>query len=257
MRWYILKLAISGKGGVGKTTIAAILIYLFSTTCKTVYAIDGDPDACLANALGIDAKKASLIKPVVEMRDKIREITGEGALYKLNPSLKGKLDEYCYHLGNINFMRMGNVKKGGSECYCRENTFLSVLMSCLLLDQDEMVVMDMGAGIEHLSRGTARGVDMMLVVVEPSVNSVNTARNVKEMAKDLGIDKVKIIANKIRKKEEENFIRDNFLEENILGFLPFDDKVWENSMDFSQNLTSYRGKLFTNLEEIKKGILSK
>ncbi|MCL2337510.1 MAG: AAA family ATPase, partial [Firmicutes bacterium] len=131
-----MKLAISGKGGVGKTTIAAAIIKYLSQTNATVYAIDADPDACLAPAIGIPAAETAHIKPVVEMRDVIREKAGGGAFYTLNPDLDDFIDDYSYKLGNIRFFRMGDPKKGGSECYCRENTFLNALVTSLLLDKN-------------------------------------------------------------------------------------------------------------------------
>lgn len=227
-----MKIAVSGKGGVGKTTIAAALIKSFSETHQTVYAIDGDPDACLAAAIGIPAKMSADIKPVVEMGDQIRSVSGGGAFYTLNPTIDDHvLEEFSYRHGNIMFMRMGDIKKGGSQCYCRENTFLQALVSLLLLDKNEVVIMDMGAGIEHLSRGTARGVDMMLVVVEPSRNSVNTAINVKKMASDLGIERIRIVGNKIRSEKEREFIDKSFQPGEVLGFISFNNDIWENSMD--------------------------
>lgn len=236
-----MKLAISGKGGVGKTTIAAALIKIFAQSGGIVYAIDGDPDACLAAALSIPENEAEKIKPVVEMRDAIRNKSGGGAFYVLNPKVDDFIEDYSYKIGNnIRFMRMGDPKKGGSECYCRENTFLNALITSLLLDQNDTVIMDMGAGIEHLSRGTARGVDMMLVVVEPSRNSVNTAKNVERMASELGILKVGIIANKIRSQKEKQFIEKSFPDSLILGFVKFSESIWANAMEPS---------LATKLEE--------
>lgn len=248
-----MKLAISGKGGVGKTTIAAALIKSFAETHQTVYAIDGDPDACLAAAIGIPGEQAANIKPVVEMRDKIRAVSGGGAFYVLNPKLDDTIDDYCHIHRNIRFMRMGDVKKGGSECYCRENTFLAALTSSLLLDKDEVVVMDMGAGIEHLSRGTAKGVDLMLVVVEPSRNSVNTARNVVNMALDLGINKVKIIGNKIRSDKERDFIEKSFQHGDVLGFLAFNNTIWESGMEPDSNAAG--GELLVGMREVREKIL--
>lgn len=232
-----MKLAISGKGGVGKTTIASALIKVFAQKRSIVFAIDADPDACLASGIGIPDKKAMAIKPVVDMRDKIRNKSGSGAFYVLNPKLDDSIEEFCYKHGNIWFLRMGDVKKGGSECYCRENTFLNALISSLLLEKDEVVVMDMGAGIEHLTRGTARGVDIMLVVVEPSKNSINTARRVQQMAGDLGIKNVRIIGNKINSAQQKEFIEKNFPGESILGFIPFNDNLWLNAME-SPNVES-------------------
>ncbi|MFZ5632446.1 MAG: AAA family ATPase [Bacillota bacterium] len=249
-----MKIAISGKGGVGKTTIASALIKSFAETHQTVYAIDGDPDACLAAALGIPAAVSSQIKPVVEMGDKIRSVSGGGAFYTLNPSIDDRvIDEFAYKHGNIRFMRMGDVKKGGSQCYCRENTFLQALISALLLDKGEVVVMDMGAGIEHLSRGTARGVDIMLVVVEPGRNSVNTAMNVKKMADDLGIGLIRVVANKIRSEKEREFIEKSFQPGEVLGFISFNNDIWENSMEPDSAGTA--GELLDGMREVREKIL--
>ncbi|AEG15076.1 Cobyrinic acid ac-diamide synthase [Desulfofundulus kuznetsovii DSM 6115] len=247
-----MKLAISGKGGVGKTTIAAALAKSFAETHQTVYAIDADPDACLAAAIGIPEEVASELKPIVEMRDLIRAKTGEGAFYTLNPQVNDVLDDYSYQYKNIKFIRMGGIKKGGSECYCRENTFLNAVVSSLLLDSNEVVIMDMGAGIEHLSRGTARGVDLMLVVVEPSRNSINTAHLVKRLAADLGIRKVRIIGNKIRTAREKEYIENHFSPEEILGFIEFNNEIWEKAMEPNSDAA---GELLAGMREVREKIL--
>ncbi|SHF64136.1 CO dehydrogenase maturation factor [Desulfofundulus australicus DSM 11792] len=247
-----MKLAISGKGGVGKTTIAAALIKSFAETHKTVYAIDADPDACLATAIGIPETIASGLKPIVEMRDLIRAKTGDGTFFTLNPQVDDVLEDYSYRFNNIRFIRMGGIKKGGSECYCRENTFLNAVVSSLLLDSNEVVVMDMGAGIEHLSRGTAKGVDLMLVVVEPSRNSINTANLVKKLAADLGIRKVRIIGNKIRSPREEEFIKGQFPPEEILGFIEFNHEIWESAMEPNSVAA---GNLLAGMRKVREKIL--
>jgi len=253
-----MKIATSGKGGVGKTTIAAALIKYFAAADagRIVYAIDADPDACLASAIGIPAKTALSIKPVIEMKEAIKERSGNGAFYCLNPRVDDFIDEYSYNLRNIRFMRMGDIKRGGSTCYCRENSFLSAVISSLLLDCDDIVIMDMGAGIEHLSRGTARGVDLMLVVVEPGRNSVNTARLVKKLASDLGIKNIKIVGNKIRNKNEKQFIERNFSSEEILGYIKFDDKIWERAMDES-TCVLLEGKFFDSIKQVGEKILKR
>lgn len=226
-----MKLAVSGKGGVGKTTIAAALIKYLARTCQAVYAIDGDPDACLAAAIGIPDSEAESIKPVAEMKDVIKAKSGEGMIYTLNPKVDDVLDDYCYRHGAIRFFRMGSVKKGGSECYCRESTFLHALVSSLLLDRNEAVVMDMSAGIEHLTRGTAGGVDLMMVVVEPNRNSINTARLVIQMARDLGIRKVAVVGNKIRSEKDKGYISGFFSPDELIGFVGFSDDLLERSRD--------------------------
>jgi len=240
---------------VGKTTIAAALIRLWAQEGHTVYAVDADPDASLASAIGIPEEVAARLKPVVEMRDLIREKSGDGAFYRLNPDLDKDLQDYCYQQGKILFLRMGDIKKGGSECYCRENTFLAALVSHLLLRQGDVVVMDMGAGIEHLSRGTARGVDAMLVVVEPSRNSVNTAQAVRRMAADLGITRVRVVANKIRSSKEREFVARHFAPDDVIGYIGFDEKVWESSMGEETLAQGPGGEVEKAVEEVRRNLV--
>lgn len=250
-----MKIAISGKGGVGKTTIAASLAKLFAQSHSHVYAVDGDPDACLAAAVGISEETINELKPMVELKDEMNEKSaGGGAFYSLNPQVDDILDDYCIKLDNIKFLRMGGVKKGGEACYCRENTFLSAVVSALLLEKNDVVIMDMGAGIEHLTRGTARGVDLMIIVVEPSKNSVNTAKLVQNLASELGIKKSMIIGNKIRNDREKDFISSNFPAKDILGFVKFDEEVWDSAMDQGP-AAHLGGQLLESMNNIHHNIL--
>lgn len=249
-----LKVAISGKGGVGKTTVASTLVKLFGKSHQTVFAIDADPDACLAAGVGIDEETINSVKPLVELKELIDERMGTGAFYSINPKVDDILDDYSIKIGNTRFLKMGGIKQGGSACYCRENNFLSAVMGALLIDKDDAVVMDMGAGIEHLTRGTARGVDVMLVVIEPSKNSVNTAKTVKQLAKDLGIEKVRFIGNKIRNSKEKDFILSQIDSNELLGFIPFDDEIWESSMDRGP-AAELGGELLRSMEKIHQKLL--
>lgn len=250
-----MKIAISGKGGVGKTTIASSLVRLFSKSHNMVYAIDADPDACLAAAVGIEQEVIDNLTPVVEMKETIAEKSGgDGAFYSLNPDMDDLFENYSIKLDNIRFFRMGGIKQGGSACYCRENTFLNAFVTNLMYDKNSVVIMDMGAGIEHLTRGTARSVDIMLVVVEPSKNSVNTAKLVQKLAADIGIKKVGIIGNKIRNKNEQEFIQGNFLADEILGFIAFDEDVWNSAMDKGP-AAELKGELLFGMEKIHDKLL--
>lgn len=249
-----MKLAVSGKGGVGKTTVSAALAKMLAQSYDKVYAVDADPDACLAAAVGIPGDVIAGIRPLVELKEKVDEKNGGGgAFFALNPDVDDLLSEYSIGLDNLRFLRMGGIKQGGSACYCRENSFLNALMNGLLWDENSAVILDMGAGIEHLTRGTAQSVDFMLVVVEPSKNSVNTANLVKELAADLGIKKTRIIGNKIRSPKEQSFISGFFSPDEILGFIPFDDEIWESSMDMGP-AAQLKGTLLMSIQDIYQKI---
>jgi CO dehydrogenase maturation factor len=247
-----MKIAVSGKGGVGKTTISANLAKLFAQQGYTVYAVDADPDSSLGLALGINENELDKIKPVIDMREFIGDQIGDGAFYTLNPLVNKIPEQFSINLnnnapqksqdgtcqtkmGSIRFLRMGGIKKGGSDCYCRENTFLKALVNSLILDTNDVVILDMGAGIEHLTRGTSRGVDLMLIVTEPGKSSIQTARIVESLARDLEVKEIKFIANKIRTQRELSFINENFKENELLGVINFDEAVSEKALGIGVN----------------------
>ena len=226
-----MKIAVSGKGGVGKTSVSASLAKLFARNGCRVYAVDADPDASLGLALGISDEVLSKVVPLIEMQEVIKEkSSGGGAFYSLNPDVDDILERFSVVHGNIHFLRMGGIKPGGSACYCRENSFLYAVVDALLLGKDDVVILDMGAGIEHLTRGTSKGMDMMVVVTEPSKTSVQTARVVMQLARDLGVGVTKVIGNKIRSPKEETFLREQFSKDELLGLIRFDDELLDVAM---------------------------
>jgi len=229
-----MKIAISGKGGVGKTTMAANLAKLFRNEGFNVYAVDADPDSSLGLALGIPEEQLQQIRPVIEMKEVVEQQTGAGALYTLNPAVDHLIDAYSIQLEGIRFLRMGGIKQGGSACYCRENTFLRALVNALILDTKDIVILDMGAGIEHLTRGTSGGVDLMIVVTEPGRASLQTARIVEGLARELGIQDIRFIANKVRTEKEEAFIREHFTPQELLGIQRYDEVISDKAMGFGQ-----------------------
>lgn len=227
-----MKIAITGKGGVGKTTLSAVLSYLFCEEDKRVIAVDADPDANLASALGVPKDDALNIKPITELTELIAERTGAKpgqmrGVFRLNPKVDDIPESIGYRIDRIILLTIGNSKKAASGCYCPENVFLRRLLKHLVLERNEVVVVDMEAGIEHLTRGTAEGVDAFIVVVEPGLRSIQTAFTVNEMAKELRVKKVFIVGNKIRNEQDKDFIRKSVGEMEILGFIEFNHEIME------------------------------
>ncbi|NLZ38049.1 MAG: AAA family ATPase [Firmicutes bacterium] len=250
-----MKIAVSGKGGVGKTTFSANLSREFANRGYNVYAVDADPDVSLGATLGFAADALASLRPVIEMKDAAKERSGgNGALYNLNPKVDDLIDDFALQHGNIKLLRMGAVKQGGTACYCRENSFLYAVLSNLLLDKDDVVIMDMSAGIEHLTRGTSRGVDMIIIVTEPTRVSVQTAKVVQQLARELGIKNIKILANKIRNAKEQAFIQDQFKSSELLAMVPFAEEVLENSMAEESGLLSGLG-VMSGIEQIVDKII--
>ncbi len=229
-----MKIAVSGKGGVGKTTFAALLIRTLSDQGKKVLAIDADPDANLAAGLGIAG--AEKIVPIAEMKELIFERTGAqagsiGGYFKLNPQVDDLPDALSAKLGNIKLMRLGGVKKGGSGCICPESTLLRALVMHIVLRRDEVVVMDMEAGIEHLGRSTAKAVDRLIVVVEPGRRSIDTAEHIRRLASEINLNRIAVVGNKIRNAADEQFLRSAMPDFEFLGFLPHDDALIEADLN--------------------------
>ena len=223
-----MKIAISGKGGVGKTLLASLLSKTFAESGYSVLAIDADPDANLAATLGFP--HAEKITPISEMKALIKERTGaqpgQGAsFFKLNPRVNDLPEKYSQQFNGIRLMVMGRIKKGGTGCYCPENALLQALITHLLLARDEVVILDMEAGIEHLGRATATAVDKLIVVVEPSRRSVETAHRINKLAQDIDLQNIAVVGNKIRSQPEKEFLISNLPGFEFLGFIPYDQAI--------------------------------
>ena len=222
-----MKLAITGKGGVGKTTLSALLAHVFVERGQKVLAIDADPASGLAAACGVPPEVAGAITPVADMEDLIYERTGArkgeiGGFFKLNPRVDDIPDRFALSSDGIRILTMGTVKTGGTGCLCPENALLRSLVTHLLLRQDEVLILDMEAGVEHLGRGTAGTVDAFIVVVEPGRRSIQTAHSIYGLAQDLGIDRVYAVGNKVASEADEAFITEQLPQFEILGYLPSD-----------------------------------
>jgi CO dehydrogenase maturation factor len=223
-----MKLAISGKGGVGKTMLASLLSTILTQSGYSVLAIDADPNATLAAGLGFPHSED--ITPISEMVDLIEERTGVrpgqvASYFKLNPRVDDIPEKYWVKHNGIKLMVMGRLKKGGSGCYCPENALLEALLAHILLQRNEVVIIDMEAGIEHLGRATARAVDKMIIVVEPSKASIETASRIRELAKDIGLKNIAVVANKIRSEQDREFVISAMPDFEFLGFIPYDQSI--------------------------------
>ncbi|MDR2442375.1 MAG: AAA family ATPase [Deltaproteobacteria bacterium] len=223
-----MKIAISGKGGVGKTTLSATLAYLFKEDGSKVLAIDADPDANLAGALGFKDLKG--LVPISEMKELVAERTGSepgtyGTFFSINPKVDDLPDTMAKEINGIKFMTLGGVKKGGGGCICPESVLLKSLVMNLVLARDEVVILDMEAGLEHLGRATSTGVNALIVVAEPGQRSLETVRIVKRLCADLHIKRVAVVGNKVRNQGDRDFIENNVDGLEVLGHIPFADSI--------------------------------
>lgn len=236
MAW---RIAVAGKGGVGKTTTAGMLGRLWGRQGRPAILVDCDPSTNLASALGIEVETRTERTPLacdhdlVEERVGVRPGKSYGSMFKLNPDVGDILDEYGMDgADGTKLLTLGTISTGGSGCFCPESALLKALMRHLVFKRDEIIIMDMAAGVEHLGRGTAEKVDMMLIVVEPGARSVETALQVKGLGADLGINRYAAIFNKVPEGADLSVLEKRLEDEGItvIGHLPFDPALVEADM---------------------------
>ena len=258
-----MKIAIAGKGGVGKTTIAGTLARMLTDDGQTVMAIDGDADANLASALGCDPEVAREITPISEMKDFIRERTGAGegygGMFQLNPKVDDIPDRFSRDVNGVKFLVMGSLDTGGSGCLCPENVVLRRFLDEVLEYREETVILDMEAGLEHLGRGTAAAVDALIIVVEPGRRSIDTARTIVKLAGDLGIKNIRLLMNKVVDDADAELLRESFPEDQILGYAPFDRDLMKLDREGKAPYDDYRDKdtpFFNGMKEIRDKVIA-
>lgn len=227
-----MKLAISGKGGVGKTTLAALLSQIYADAGRDVLAVDADPSPCLAGALGFPTELRTKLQPIAEMDELIEERTGAkpgtvGGFFTINPRVDDIPERFSIKHRNVRLLEMGSVDLGGSGCICPESAMLKTLLTHLLFRKDDVLVLDMYAGVEHLGRATASFVDAMIVVAEPTKRSLGTAAQIKKLATDIGISHIWLVGNKVRNENEKEFLANETPGIPLLGVLPASLSVQE------------------------------
>jgi CO dehydrogenase maturation factor len=220
-----MKLAISGKGGTGKTTLSALLAQVYADAGRDVLAVDADPSPCLAGALGFPRELRAELRPISEMDALIEERTGAkpgtvGGFFTLNPRVDDLPDRFSVAHRRVRLLEMGAVDVGGSGCICPESAMLKTLFMHLLFRQDEVLILDMYAGVEHLGRATVDFVDAMLVVAEPTRRSLGTAAQIKKLAADIGLTRLWLVGNKVRNDDEAAFLEAESPDMPLIGYLP-------------------------------------
>jgi CO dehydrogenase maturation factor len=234
-----VKIAVAGKGGVGKTFISGTLARLLARDGYNVLAVDADPNINTASSLGIPSDVAEKILPLSDNEELIREKTGVapgksyGQMFRLTPTVSDIVDKFgVVGPDGVQLLVMGTVKDGGSGCMCPSNALLRVLVQHLLIQREDILVMDMVAGLEHLGRGTARRMDTMLVVVEPRMKSVDTVKRILKLAEDIEVREVLAVGNKIGSEREKRFVEEKMGELGvpIAAYIPRDEAVAEADM---------------------------
>jgi len=231
-----LKIAITGKGGVGKTTLAGGLARLMAEEGYNVLAVDADPDANLASSIGISPEEMEGVVPIADMKELVAERTGSkpgtyGTFFKMNPKVDDLPDALSRVHKGVRLLVMGTVKEGGGGCVCPESVMLKALLQHLLLARKDVVIMDMEAGLEHLGRGTAGAVDAMIVVIEPGMRSVQTAQAIKKLASDLKVPRLFVVLNKIQGKEEEEAMLRHLSDFTVLGSISYNPQIRKSDLE--------------------------
>ena len=225
-----MKIAISGKGGVGKTTLAGVMARLLADQGRKVLAIDADPDSNLASAIGLPKELQPKLSPIAAMTSMIEERTGSkkgsyGTMFKLNPRVDDLPDEMGVVYQGVKLLLLGCIPQGGGGCFCPENVLLKNLVRHLLVQGDEALIIDMEAGLEHLGRGSTGYVDALLIVVEPGQRAIHTAQQIKKLGEDLQIKRILIVGNKVGSEEDRKIIEESLSNFPILGHMSYNPKI--------------------------------
>ncbi len=254
-----MKIAISGKGGVGKTTLAGVMARILARRGRRVLAIDADPDSNLASAIGLPKEALAKLLPIASMTSMIEERTGAkkgtfGSVLKLNPKVDDLPDEMGVNYEGVKLLLLGCIPQGGGGCFCPENVLLKNLVRHLLVKREEALIIDMEAGLEHLGRGSTGQVDALIIVVEPGQRAMNTARQIKKLGEDLKIKNMVIVGNKVSSEEDRRLIERDLSDFPVLGYMSFNpnilqaDKEGKSPFDMDEKIKEEVNTILTELE---------
>jgi len=252
-----MKIAVSGKGGVGKTFIAGTLAWLFAKDGYHVIAIDADSSPSLAMMLGLSEEEAEGVLPISKNRELIDQKTGTGfpGVYSLAFSVDDIIGRYSLPTpAGVNLMVMGTITSMGSGCTCQANTLVRALLRHLVVDRDEVVVIDLEAGVEHLGRGTAENVDIMLVVTDANAKSLQTAHRIATLSRDAGIARVLLVGNMIEDQKQceviSSYARNHGLR--MISWIPFSREVKEDGIKGIPAFRGLKGPMLHVFEQLRE-----
>ena len=255
-----MKIAISGKGGVGKTTLAGVMARILAHRGRKVLAIDADPDSNLASAIGLPKEALAKLSPIASMTSMIEERTGAkkgsyGTMFKLNPKVDDLPDDMGVSYQGVKLLLLGCIPQRGGGCFCPENVLLKNLVRHLLVQREEALIIDMEAGLEHLGRGSTGYVDALVIVVEPGQRAMNTARQIKKLGEDLKIKNTMIVGNKVTSEEDRRFIEEQLSDFPVLGHMSFNPKILQadregkSPYDIDEKIKEEVGAILKELEK--------